>query len=70
MVGAVAAGGGVYGCLVEPTWLRVIELEAALLDPDYVRFPVLMRLASEAGFEARERFVERFQYTQRFLRPA
>jgi ubiquinone/menaquinone biosynthesis C-methylase UbiE len=44
--------------------------EAALLDPDYVRFPVLMRLASEAGFEARERFVERFQYTQRFIRPA
>lgn len=40
--------------------------EAALLDPDYVRLPVLMRLAVAAGFEPREAFPGRFQYTQRF----
>ncbi len=44
--------------------------EAALLDPDYVRFPVLMRLATAAGFEPREGFAEWFQYTQRFARSA
>jgi ubiquinone/menaquinone biosynthesis C-methylase UbiE len=43
--------------------------EAALLDPDYVRFPVLMKLATAAGFETREGFSERFQYTQRFAAP-
>jgi predicted MPP superfamily phosphohydrolase len=30
VVGALAAGGGVYGCLVEPTWLRVVEKEVPL----------------------------------------
>jgi len=40
--------------------------EAALLDPDYVRLPVLIRLAVAAGFEPGEAFSERFQYTQRF----
>lgn len=44
--------------------------EAALLDPDYVRFPVLMRLAVAAGFQPREGFSEWFQYTQRFVSPA
>ncbi len=44
--------------------------EAALLDPDYVRFPVLMRLAAAAGFSPREGFAEWFQYTQRFVSPA
>lgn len=44
--------------------------EAALLDPDYVRFPVLMRLAAAAGFTPREGFSEWFQYTQRFACPS
>ena len=44
--------------------------EAALFDPDYVRFPTLMRLATAAGFEPREGHAERFQYTQRFAAPA
>ena len=44
--------------------------EAALFDPDYVRFPVLMRLARSAGFEPREGYPQRFQYTQRFVAPA
>jgi ubiquinone/menaquinone biosynthesis C-methylase UbiE len=44
--------------------------EEFLLDPDYVRLPVALRLAQEAGFEARERFTSWFQYTQRFVRPA
>ena len=44
--------------------------EAALFDPDYVRFPVLMRLARGAGFEPREGYPRRFQYTQRFAAPA
>lgn len=44
--------------------------EEFLLDPDYVRLPVALRLAREAGFEARERFTSWFQYTQRFTRPA
>jgi ubiquinone/menaquinone biosynthesis C-methylase UbiE len=43
--------------------------EAALLDPDYVRFPVLMRLAAAAGFSPREGFSQWFQYTQRFVSP-
>jgi ubiquinone/menaquinone biosynthesis C-methylase UbiE len=43
--------------------------EAALLDPDYVRFPVLMRLAAVAGFSPREGFSQWFQYTQRFVSP-
>ena len=43
--------------------------EAALLDPDYVRFPVLMRLAAAAGFSPGEGFSEWFQYTQRFTAP-
>jgi ubiquinone/menaquinone biosynthesis C-methylase UbiE len=43
--------------------------EAALFDPDYVRFPVLMRLATAAGFEPREGHAEWFQYTQRFVSP-
>jgi ubiquinone/menaquinone biosynthesis C-methylase UbiE len=44
--------------------------EEFLLDPDYVRLPVALRLARAAGFEARERFTSWFQYTQRFTRPA
>ena len=44
--------------------------EEFLLDPDYVRLPVALRLAREAGFEARERFTSWFQYTQRFTRSA
>lgn len=44
--------------------------EEFLLDPDYVRLPVALRLAREAGFEARECFTSWFQYTQRFTRPA
>ena len=44
--------------------------EAALFDPDYVRFPTLMCLAATAGFEPREGHAERFQYTQRFAAPA
>jgi ubiquinone/menaquinone biosynthesis C-methylase UbiE len=43
--------------------------EAALLDPDYVRFPVLMRLAAAAGFTPRESFSQWSQYTQRFVSP-
>lgn len=41
--------------------------EAALLDPDYVRFSVLLGLATAAGFEPREGFSAWFQYTQRFV---
>ncbi len=44
--------------------------EEFLLDPDYVRLPVALRLAGDAGFEVRERFTSWFQYTQRFTRPA
>jgi ubiquinone/menaquinone biosynthesis C-methylase UbiE len=44
--------------------------EEFLLDPDYVRLSVALRLAHEAGFEDRERFASWFQYTQRFIRPA
>jgi SAM-dependent methyltransferase len=43
--------------------------EAALLDPDYVRLPVLMRHAAAAGFSPREGFSQWFQYTQRFVAP-
>jgi SAM-dependent methyltransferase len=43
--------------------------EAALLDPDYVRFPVLMGLARAAGFTPCEGFSQWFQYTQRFVSP-
>jgi len=44
--------------------------EEFLLDPDYMRLPVALRLGREAGFEAGERFMSWFQYTQRFTRPA
>ena len=44
--------------------------EEFLLDPDYVRLPVALRLAREVGFEVGERFTSWFQYTQRFTRPA
>ena len=44
--------------------------EEFLLDPDYVRLPVALRLAGDAGFEVGERFTSWFQYTQRFTRPA
>jgi len=43
--------------------------EAALMDPDYVRFPVLIQLATAAGFEPGESFSQWFQYTQRFTSP-
>jgi len=43
--------------------------EAALFDPDYVRAPVLQRLARGAGFEPHERFESWFQYTHRFSKP-
>ena len=42
--------------------------EEFLLDPDYVRLPVALRLAREAGFEPGERFSSWFQYTQCFRR--
>jgi len=42
--------------------------EAALFDPDYVRAGVLQRLVTEVGFEPRERFESRFQYTHRFVK--
>ena len=40
--------------------------EKFLLDPDYVRLPVPLRLAEHTGFLPRERFSSWFQYTQRF----
>lgn len=40
--------------------------EEFLLDPDYMRLPVALRLARDAGFEPGERFATWFQYTQRF----
>ena len=49
---------------------KLAVAEEFLLDPDYVRAPVLMRLAAEAGFEPHERFSQWFQYTQRFSSPA
>ena len=44
--------------------------EEFLLDPDYIRLPVVLHLARQAGFEPRECFSSWFQYTQRFMRPA
>src|SRR4030095_15104566 len=43
--------------------------EAALLDPDYVRLPVLMRFARAAGFTPCEGFSQWLQYTQRCVSP-
>ena len=45
-----------------------LAITEALPDPDYVRAPVLSRLARTAGFLATQRFGSWFQYTQRFTR--
>lgn len=48
----------------------VLAVSEALPDPDYVRTPVLRRLAHEAGFVAGERIGNWAAYTHRFVRPA
>ncbi len=46
-----------------------LAVTEALPDPDYVRTPVLRRLAAEAGLEARQREGSWVHYTHRFARP-
>jgi ubiquinone/menaquinone biosynthesis C-methylase UbiE len=45
-----------------------LAVEEGVNDPDYVRGPVLVRLAEAAGFRAGSRFGNVFHYTQRFAR--
>jgi len=45
----------------------VLAVTEALPDPDYVRTPVLLRLAESAGFRAGERLGHVAQYTHRFV---
>jgi ubiquinone/menaquinone biosynthesis C-methylase UbiE len=47
----------------------VLAVTEALPDPDYVRTPVLRRLAGRAGFEVAERRENVACYTQRLRRP-
>lgn len=47
----------------------ILAVTEALPDPDYVRTPVLHRLATQAGFEIGERFGRAGHYTQRLRRP-
>lgn len=47
----------------------VLAVTEAFPDPDYVRAPVLRRLAAGAGFEIGERFGSFANFTQRFRRP-
>jgi ubiquinone/menaquinone biosynthesis C-methylase UbiE len=47
----------------------VLAVTEALPDPDYVRTPVLRRLAEDAGLRAAERFGNWAQFTQRLVRP-
>jgi ubiquinone/menaquinone biosynthesis C-methylase UbiE len=46
-----------------------LAVTEALPDPDYIRAPVLRRLATGAGFEPRERSGSWLHYTQVFMRP-
>jgi ubiquinone/menaquinone biosynthesis C-methylase UbiE len=46
----------------------VLAVTEQLPDPDYVRTPVLLRLAEVAGFRATERFGGWREFTQRFVR--
>jgi ubiquinone/menaquinone biosynthesis C-methylase UbiE len=48
----------------------VLAVTEGLPDPDYVRTPVLLRLAGAAGFQAAERFGNFVQFTQRFATSA
>jgi ubiquinone/menaquinone biosynthesis C-methylase UbiE len=45
-----------------------LAVEEGVNDPDYVRGPVLVRLAEAAGFRAGARFGNVLHYTQRFAR--
>ena len=47
----------------------VLAVTEAIPDPDYVRMPVLRRLAEGAGLRPAERFGNWAQFTQRFARP-
>ncbi len=46
-----------------------LAVEEGIPDPDYIRTPVLRRLAEEAGFKTGERVGNWANYTQRFARP-
>lgn len=45
-----------------------LAVTEAFPDPDYVRTPVLRRMAAEAGFEIGERIASPFTYTQQLRR--
>ena len=47
----------------------VLAVTEAIPDPDYVRMPVLRRLAEGAGLRPAEHFGNWAQFTQRFARP-
>jgi ubiquinone/menaquinone biosynthesis C-methylase UbiE len=47
----------------------VLAVTEGIPDPDYVRGPVLLRLADGAGLRPAERFGSWVQYTQRLVRP-